>query len=170
MPQPTILVTGSSGHLGCGLMLSLPSLGHIAIDIDLRFFPEADDDEDRRNALGDENLKVLELCYWRADIADVVSACVCATKKGKETALGQVHYQISESVQEGRGDACAAEQECGGGGCNEVPGCNEVFEKVGWRWLSRGLTGCTTRPRAVRELGWEPQYTFGNAVEKGGQG
>ncbi|KAK3950614.1 hypothetical protein QBC32DRAFT_399325 [Pseudoneurospora amorphoporcata] len=46
-----------------------------------RFFPEADDDADRRNMLADdENLKLCELAYRRVDIADVVSACVASIK------------------------------------------------------------------------------------------
>ncbi|EAU32980.1 conserved hypothetical protein [Aspergillus terreus NIH2624] len=36
-----------------------------------RFFPEEDDDEDRRAAMSDENLKVLELAYRRCDIEDI---------------------------------------------------------------------------------------------------
>ncbi|KAG7144292.1 hypothetical protein HYQ46_006968 [Verticillium longisporum] len=167
---PNVLVTGSAGHLGCALMLSLASHGHSPIGIDMlaadttthvgsiadrpfvasifarypsikhiesfvfisttstfgralspqkgspaawideavvpipkniygvtkvaaedlcrlvhsqtrmpvlvlrtsRFFPEQDDDEDRRRAVDDENLKVLELAYRRVDISDVV--------------------------------------------------------------------------------------------------
>jgi nucleoside-diphosphate-sugar epimerase len=46
-----------------------------------RFFPEADDDEDRREAMHDDNLKVLELAYRRCDIADIVDATVCAMAK-----------------------------------------------------------------------------------------
>ncbi|KAK1775544.1 hypothetical protein QBC45DRAFT_383214 [Copromyces sp. CBS 386.78] len=46
-----------------------------------RFFPEADDDADRRNMLADdENLKLCELAYRRVDIADIVSACVASIK------------------------------------------------------------------------------------------
>ncbi|KAH0496104.1 hypothetical protein TgHK011_003485 [Trichoderma gracile] len=44
-----------------------------------RFFPEEDDDEDRRNAMSDENLKVLEMAYRRCDIADIVSATRAAS-------------------------------------------------------------------------------------------
>ncbi|KFA51424.1 hypothetical protein S40293_03276, partial [Stachybotrys chartarum IBT 40293] len=58
-----------------------------------RFFPEADDDEDRRTAMEDDNLKVLELAYRRCDIADIVSATVCAMKKASEIRWGK--YIIS---------------------------------------------------------------------------
>ncbi|KAL2136167.1 hypothetical protein VTI74DRAFT_5220 [Chaetomium olivicolor] len=36
MTPPTVLVTGSSGHLGRALMLSLPSLGYTPIGIDIK--------------------------------------------------------------------------------------------------------------------------------------
>jgi UDP-glucose 4-epimerase len=46
-----------------------------------RFFPEQDDDEARREAYCDDNLKVNELLYRRADIADIVSAHVRASRR-----------------------------------------------------------------------------------------
>ena len=60
-----------------------------------RFFPEADDDEDRRNSLEDENLKLCELAYRRVDIADIVSACVASIRvqtqsRGTGTGTGTV--------------------------------------------------------------------------------
>src|ERR687893_676515 len=39
-----------------------------------RFFPEADDDLERRSTFDDANLKVNELLYRRVDLEDVVSA------------------------------------------------------------------------------------------------
>ncbi|KAJ9151311.1 NAD dependent epimerase/dehydratase family protein [Pleurostoma richardsiae] len=35
MAQPDVLVTGSAGHLGCALMLSLPSLGYTPLGLDI---------------------------------------------------------------------------------------------------------------------------------------
>ncbi|RSL96267.1 hypothetical protein CEP52_011586 [Fusarium oligoseptatum] len=78
-----------------------------------RFFPEQDDDEDRRAALEDDNLKVLELAYRRCDIEDIVRAAVCAMSKAKELNFRKV-YDSS---------------------------------------------------KAVEDLGWKPEYTFSKVVE-----
>lgn len=61
-----------------------------------RFFPEEDDDADRRAALPcDENLKVLELAYRRVDIADVVRACVCAVESAASGRVAWGRYIVS---------------------------------------------------------------------------
>ncbi|KAK7991672.1 UDP-glucose 4-epimerase [Apiospora saccharicola] len=135
-----------------------------------RFFPEADDDADRRALVGDgsdgdENLKVLELAYRRVDIADVVSACVCAMRKARE--LGWGKYVISapppfcndsevlKRLDSGAGEVYA---EC-------VPGIKAVFEMKGWRFLPR-LDRVYDSSKALQELDWQPRYTIRNAVNK----
>ncbi|KAK7931551.1 NAD dependent epimerase/dehydratase family protein [Apiospora marii] len=135
-----------------------------------RFFPEADDDADRRALVGsdgdgDENLKVLELAYRRVDIADVVSACVCAMRKAR--VLGWGKYVISapppfcndpevlKRLDRGAGDVYA---EC-------VPGIKDVFEMKGWRFLPR-LDRVYDSSKAVQELDWQPRYTIQHAVDK----
>lgn len=135
-----------------------------------RFFPEADDDADRRALVGgggdgDENLKVLELVYRRVDIADVVSACMCAMGKARELRWGK--YVISapppfcndpevlKRLDSGAGEVYA---EC-------VPGIKDVFEKKGWRFLPR-LDRVYDSSKAIQELGWQPRYTIQHAVGK----
>ncbi|KAK8069843.1 hypothetical protein PG994_006459 [Apiospora phragmitis] len=137
-----------------------------------RFFPEADDDADRRALVGsgdggdgDENLKVLELAYRRVDIADVVSACVCAMRRARELRWGKYVIsapppfrndpEILKRLDSGAGEVYA---EC-------IPGIKEVFEKKGWRFLPR-LDRVYDSAKAIQELGWQPQYTIQNAVGK----
>ncbi|CAG5158127.1 uncharacterized protein ALTATR162_LOCUS4996 [Alternaria atra] len=130
-----------------------------------RFFPEADDDEDRRAALGDENLKCLELAYRRTDIADVVSASVLAMRRAREIGWGK--YIISapppfpndaETLRRLDSEAGKVYREC-------VPGIEEAFDQQGWKFLPR-LDRVYDSGRAVRELGWEPLYTIQYAVEQ----
>lgn len=130
-----------------------------------RFFQEADDDKERRDALGNDNLKLLELCYRRADIADLVSACVCAMTRAKE--LRWARYVISAPSPLVRDEATLALLNENAADAVEahVPGCKKVFEDAGWRWLDR-IDRVYDSSSAVRELGWEPQYTFEKAVEK----
>lgn len=131
-----------------------------------RFFPEEDDDEDRRNAMGDENLKVLELAYRRADVADIVSACVCATRKAGDIGWGK--YIISAPPPFPRGDADVLrrlDQDAAGVLREFVPGINEVFAAQGWKFLNR-IDRVYDSAKAVRDLGWQPEYTIENAVKK----
>ncbi|KAK8045406.1 UDP-glucose 4-epimerase [Apiospora rasikravindrae] len=137
-----------------------------------RFFPEADDDADRRALVGggddgdgDENLKVLELAYRRVDIADVVSACVCAMRKAKELRWGE--YVISapppfrddpEILKRLDSEAEELYVEC-------VPSIKETFEMKEWRFLPR-LDRVYDSSKAIQELEWQPQYTIQNAVDK----
>jgi UDP-glucose 4-epimerase len=54
-----------------------------------RFFPEADDDADRRDAYSDANLKTNEFLYRRADIEDIVSAHICAVERAPSIGFGK---------------------------------------------------------------------------------
>src|SRR3954463_5179356 len=65
-----------------------------------RFFPEADDRDDVRDAYDDANLKVNELLYRRADIEDVVSAHVCALRSD----VGFGRYIVSATTPFTRAD------------------------------------------------------------------
>jgi nucleoside-diphosphate-sugar epimerase len=130
-----------------------------------RFFPEEDDDEGRRSAMDDENLKVLELAYRRCDIEDIVRAAVCAMEKARNIRWGK--YIISspplfknEAHTLDRLNRNPAEV------FNEMcPGLGAVFEKKGWKHLPR-IDRVYDSGKAMRELGWEPQYTFEKTVER----
>ncbi|KAJ4407084.1 hypothetical protein N0V85_004415, partial [Neurospora sp. IMI 360204] len=79
LPKNIYGLTKSSAEDLCYLISSQSSLPVIVLKTS-RFFPEEDDDADRRNMLGDENLKLCELAYRRVDMADIVSACVASIR------------------------------------------------------------------------------------------
>ncbi|KAK4174898.1 putative NAD dependent epimerase/dehydratase [Triangularia setosa] len=130
-----------------------------------RFFPEGDDDDQRRNSMGDDNLKVLELGYRRVDVADVVGACVRGLEKGpglkgkwgKYIISAPTIFKKEEEVLKG------LDKDAGGEYEKAVEGVREVFEGVGWRFLGRVDRVYDSR-LARRELGWEAVYTFERAV------
>lgn len=133
-----------------------------------RFFPEEDDDADRRAALPcDENLKVLELAYRRVDIADVVRACVCAVESAASGRVAWGRYIVSAPTPFARDDELlrALDQDAAGVFCAAVPGLAELFARRGWGFLRR-VDRVYDSSRAVRELGWTPEYTFRRAIEK----
>lgn len=130
-----------------------------------RFFPEEDDDEDRRAAMGDENLKVLELAYRRCDIEDIVGAAVCAMRNAGEVRWGK--YIISAPPPFGKdADVLEALERCPGEVFERVcPGVEAVLRSRGWKHLER-IDRVYDSSKAVRELGWEPKYTFEKTVQR----
>ena len=138
-----------------------------------RFFPEADDDEDRRAAMGDANLKVCELAYRRVDVEDVVRAVACAMAKAEQVGWGRYiisappplatrvdgsDTEKSELLRELDTDAATVLK-------GLVPQCEGVLEQLGWKFLSR-LDRVYDSSKAVAELGWRPEWTFERVVEK----
>ncbi|KAH8799277.1 hypothetical protein DL96DRAFT_1638202 [Flagelloscypha sp. PMI_526] len=131
-----------------------------------RFFPEADDVEERRMEWpDDDNLKVNELTYRRADISDMVSAHVCAIEARSKMKWGG--YIISAPPPftpdiETRGrlhtDAGSILKEA-------IPNFESVYHKKGWSF-PKSLDRVYDSSKAVRELGWNPVYTFERALEK----
>ncbi|KAL7794291.1 NAD(P)-binding protein [Trichoderma ceciliae] len=134
-----------------------------------RFFPEEDDDEDRRSAMGDENLKVLEMAYRRCDIKDIVSATVCAMSKGRR--IGWAKYIISAPppFSNDPETLAALDRNPGEVFSRVVPAAAAVFHEKGWKYLDR-MDRVYDSSKAVRELGWEPEYTFAQIIERLGRG
>ncbi|KAG5928336.1 hypothetical protein E4U42_000833 [Claviceps africana] len=130
-----------------------------------RFFPEPDDDEDRRSAMSDENLKVLELAYRRCDIEDVVSATVCAMANAKH--IGWSKYIISAPPPFSPDDEtlAALDRNPEAAFTRSVPMAGSVFADRGWSHLSRVDRVYDSR-KAVRELGWRPRFTFETALAR----
>lgn len=130
-----------------------------------RFFPEGDDDEERRGAMGDENLKVLELCYRRVDVEDVVSACACAVRRAGEVEWGRFIVSAPPPFRRDEGLLGKLNSDAGEVVRRAVPGCEAVFRGKGWKFLER-MDRVYDSGRAVRELGWEPEYTFEKTIER----
>ncbi|EJD43822.1 NAD-dependent epimerase/dehydratase [Auricularia subglabra TFB-10046 SS5] len=128
-----------------------------------RFFPEQDDSEAVRSAFPeDENVKVNELCYRRADLFDVVTAHVCALQRAPAIKWGR--YIISApppfphdtATLERLGRQASEVLE------SLVP-FSDVYGARGWKFFDH-LDRVYDSGRAVRELGWKPLYTFSRAL------
>lgn len=99
LPKNIYGLTKSSAEDLCYLISSQSSLPAVVLKTS-RFFPEADDDADRRASLpDDENLKLCELAYRRVDIADIVSACVASIR-----AQTRPRLPSTEGEGEGKGE------------------------------------------------------------------
>ncbi|KAK3496370.1 hypothetical protein B0T13DRAFT_536801 [Neurospora crassa] len=152
-----------------------------------RFFPEADDDADRRNMLGDdENLKLCELAYRRVDIADIVCACVASIKAQQTTTRGTKRIKFGKYIISGPSPFLDLPREdwvrlntSSPDGAEKVfaevaerlcPGIGAVMEQKGWKWLGRVDRVYDSRlameETEIGGLGWKPEWTFQRALER----
>jgi nucleoside-diphosphate-sugar epimerase len=130
-----------------------------------RFFPEPGDSAVARETYTDDNLKVLELLYRRADIADVVSAHVCAMREA--ATLGWGKFVISAPPVFGQYEGTLERLNAGRAGdvIREVlPQEAELVVKNGWK-LPENIDRVYDSSKAVRDLRWKPMYTFARAVD-----
>jgi UDP-glucose 4-epimerase len=126
-----------------------------------RFFPEEDDNINKRQAFTDDNLKVNELLFRRADIQDMVSAHELAIGKAPE--LGFETFIVSASSPFRESDAAALGRDTPAVVQRYVPGYVEEYENRGWKMFHS--IGRVYDNRHAREvLGWRPQYDFEHAI------
>ncbi|HSX62109.1 MAG TPA: NAD(P)-dependent oxidoreductase [Tahibacter sp.] len=126
-----------------------------------RFFPEADDSAEIRDAYDDANAKVNELLYRRVDIADVVSAHRCALDRAP--AIGFDRYIISAATPLSPDDAAALRRDAPGVIARYFPDYVEEYARRGWRMFPE-FDRIYSSAKAVRELGWRPAFGFGEAL------
>jgi nucleoside-diphosphate-sugar epimerase len=126
-----------------------------------RFFPEEDDDRARRSRFKDANLKTNEYLYRRVELADVVSAHLCAAQRTGTLGFGR--YLISATTPFLPEDTA----DLGGGVpavvSRRVPGYEAVYRDLGWRMFD-ALDRVYVNEKARRDLGWRPKYDFGYLI------
>lgn len=123
-----------------------------------RFFPEGDDDDTRRSAFTDANLKLIELLYRRADLEDVVTAHLCALERAAQIGFGR--YIVSATTPFTRADTPQLRTDAAAVIRRVAdPRTAEVFAQRGWQMPS-DIERVYDNERARTELGWEPRYTF----------
>lgn len=129
-----------------------------------RFFPEEDDDDEARARFEDDNLKVCELLYRRVDVADVVSAHVCAMREAKRICWGK--YIISAPPPFTSSDELLRSLDTNAVGA--ITQARPLHAKIlldrGWKLPTR-LDRVYDSSKAIAELKWEPKYTFERALE-----
>ncbi len=128
-----------------------------------RFFPEGDDDEDRRNGYEDANLKVNELLYRRVDLEDVVSAHRRALERAP--AIGFGRYIVSAPTPFTRDDLAELRTDAPAVARRRIPRYEAVYAARGWRMLP-GIGRVYDSARAQAELGWAPRWTFAHALDR----
>jgi UDP-glucose 4-epimerase len=128
-----------------------------------RFFPEEDDEPTRRDSFDPLNLKVNELLYRRVDLADLVQACSLAVERAPELGFGR--YIVSATTPFAESDAGEVRSNLAALVERRFPGLRETYTARGWR-LPDGIGRIYVNDAARRDLGWEPRFTFGYALER----
>jgi UDP-glucose 4-epimerase len=128
-----------------------------------RFFPEPDDDERKRTAYEDLNVKVNELLYRRVDIEDVVSAHLLALDRAPSLGFGR--YIISATTPFTPADLTAIRADLPSVVRRLYPDFDDVFSVRGWRMFP-AIERVYVNERARTDLGWSPRYDFRSALDR----
>jgi UDP-glucose 4-epimerase len=127
-----------------------------------RFFPEQDDDEQRRSGYADANLKVNELLYRRVDLADVVDAHLAAVRRAADIGFGR--YVVSATTPFGPDDLDELRRDAPAVVARLFPDYLDVYRELDWRMLP-AIDRVYVNARARADLGWAPRYDFRHALD-----
>jgi UDP-glucose 4-epimerase len=126
-----------------------------------RFFPEEDDQKERRDSYVDANLKANEFLYRRVDVADIVDAHLLAIEKAPF--LGFRKYIVSATSPFVRADLARLRSDAPSVVRRYAPDYVAEYARRGWKMLP-SLDRVYVNARARAELGWEPRYDFAHVV------
>ena len=126
-----------------------------------RFFPEDDDNRHKREAFDDDNLKLNELLFRRADIHDMVTAHVAALKKAPEFGFGR--FIVSATSPFDRDDVATLAVDTPSVVATYAPEYERVYAERGWQMFES--IGRIYDNQAAREaLDWQPEFSFKRAI------
>lgn len=128
-----------------------------------RFFPEEDDNRDRRKNFTGDNIKVNEYLYRRVEISDVVSAHRSAAEKA--AALGYGRYIVSATTPFRPEDIQVLNSNAEDVVHRRVPGYRKLYEALGWRMFDR-IDRVYLNTAARADLDWTPAYDFKNVLRR----
>ena len=127
-----------------------------------RFFPEDDDNRERRNAYDSDNMKANELLHRRADLEDIVSAHLAAAARAPE--IGFDRYIISatspfqhEDLAGLRTDAPAV--------LRRYADFDGIYERLGWTMFA-SIDRVYRNDKARAALGWRPKHDFNTVLAR----
>ena len=128
-----------------------------------RFFPEADDRKDTRDAYEDDNAKVNEFLYRRADIEDVVTAHLRALDESPLDWIRPLHHQRDDAVHAATMSRNFTRTHQRSSGVTR-PGTKTSTRRAAGRCF-QSIDRVYVNARARTELGWQPRYDFAYALD-----
>ena len=127
-----------------------------------RFFPEADDRKDIRDAYGDANAKINEFLYRRSDIEDIAAAHLLAIERAPSIGFGR--YIVTATTPFTQKDLPELRVNAPAVVRHYVPRYQEVYAARGWLMFPE-IDRVYVNARARTELGWQPRYDFGAIID-----
>jgi UDP-glucose 4-epimerase len=128
-----------------------------------RFFPEADDRKETREAYADANVKVNEFLYRRGDIEDIVNAHVLALNKAGSIGFGR--YIISATTPFSPKDLHDLRRDAPSVVRRYAPQYEEIYAARGWSMFPT-VDRVYVNDRARSELGWQPRFDFAYVIDR----
>jgi UDP-glucose 4-epimerase len=128
-----------------------------------RFFPEADDRAEVRDAYADLNLKINELLYRRVDLEDLVSAHRLALERAPDIGFGR--YIVSATTPFTRDDLADLRDDAPSVVARLFPDYEEVYGRRGWRMFP-SIERVYVNQHARNALGWAPRHDFRHALDR----
>jgi len=116
-----------------------------------------------RKAYSDDNLKLNEFLYRRADIEDVVDAHMLAIHKAP--AIGFNRYIVSATSPFTRDDLRELRVDTASVVRRRVPSYEHEYTRRGWS-MTPTIDRVYVNERARADLGWRPRYDFGFLIER----
>ena len=162
IPKNIYGITKLAAENLCELMHRLHRLPCLVLRTS-RFFPEDDDLPDRRDAHADANLKLNELLYRRADIADVVDAHLLAVERAPVIGFGR--YIVSATSPFTEDDLHELQRDPAAVVARHVPGFVAQYARRGWTMLD-AIDRVYVNRKARDELGWRPRHDFASSIAR----
>ncbi len=122
-----------------------------------RFFPEEDDQRQKRQTYTDANLKANEYLHRRVDIADVVDAHLLALERADS--LGFARFIISATTPFRPVDLAELPTHAPAVVRRYFPDYEAEYARQGWRMFP-GIERVYINAQARQVLGWQPRYDF----------
>lgn len=128
-----------------------------------RFFPEEDDNRERRALYADANAKANEFLFRRVDLADAAEAHLCALDRAAEIGVGR--YIISATAPFTRADLPDLRSAPASVVARLYPGFEQLYAGLGYRMFDE-IDRVYDNAKARQELGWTPLYDFARILDQ----
>lgn len=161
VPRNIYGVTKKAAEDLCELFFRSQGLPCIVLRV-ARFFPEADDDPERRLGYDDLNLKANELLYRRLDLADAVEAHVLAAERAQRIGFGR--YVVSATSPFTPAHLFRLRTDAPGVVRSLFPDYEDLYRQKNWTMLP-GIDRVYVNQRARNALGWNPRVSFRHVLD-----
>ncbi len=128
-----------------------------------RFFPEEDDDKQKREDYTGENSKTNEFLFRRVELEDIVSAHMAAAERAGELGFGR--YIISATTPFLPEDLLALNTDAPFIVQKRIPVYREIYAQLGWKMFDK-IDRVYINDAARKDLDWQPKYDFAYVLEQ----